>query len=111
MKSFNDMRKHIRFIATMNLVDLTDEELDELTKNTLDVKFADRIHNLSTQWDPNDIENVERKVKETEKYFLDVAKEVNPEAYSKLKIELAKLKIQLERSKNSINTADIIENK
>jgi (p)ppGpp synthase/HD superfamily hydrolase len=74
---------------------LSEKELIEITNNTLDVKFADRIHNLSTQWDPNDLETVRRKIEETKKYFLSIAKEISKEAFEKLKNEILILEIKL----------------
>lgn len=55
--------------------------LDELEENERDVKFADRIHNLrDMDWLTR--EKAIRKVRETEKYFLAVAKKRNPTAYT-----------------------------
>ncbi|MCX6823896.1 MAG: hypothetical protein NT085_02120 [candidate division SR1 bacterium] len=55
--------------------------LDELEENERDVKFADRIHNLRDM-DGLTREKAIRKVRETEKYFLAVAKKRNPTAYT-----------------------------
>jgi hypothetical protein len=99
MRSFDSMIRYINTLAVLSWVTISSKELDKLTQDTLDTKFADRIHNLSTQWDPDDIEKVERKMKETNDYFLDIAKETNPEAYKQLRFELWKLKISLERNK------------
>jgi (p)ppGpp synthase/HD superfamily hydrolase len=46
----------------------------------LDVKFADRIHNLR-DFTGITKEKAIRKIKETEQYFLDVAQKRNPKAY------------------------------
>jgi (p)ppGpp synthase/HD superfamily hydrolase len=59
------------------------------------VKFADRIHNLSTQWNPSDTATVRRKVDETKEYFLDIAKETNSKAYHSLQSLILQLEIQL----------------
>lgn len=54
--------------------------LEDLNDDYLDVKFADRIHNLrDTRWLTR--EKAIRKVKETQKYFLEVAKNRNTKAY------------------------------
>lgn len=68
--------------------------LDQLNDDYLAVKLADRIHNLRTldvYWK----EKILRKIEETEKYFLDVAKKRNPQAYNLIMIEIEKLKKQI----------------
>jgi (p)ppGpp synthase/HD superfamily hydrolase len=69
--------------------------LEQITRNALDVKFADRIHNLTTEWDPNNLEKVKRKLEETKKYFLNIAKEVNQVAYDKIQSLVLVLEIRL----------------
>jgi len=64
--------------------------LEWLNDDEIDVKFADRIHNL------RDIEGITkekalRKIKETKKYFLHVAKKRNPTAYNLMTIEINNL--------------------
>ncbi len=63
--------------------------LDDLCDDYLDVKFADRIHNLrDRKWIDRD--KAIRKVEETEKYFLHVALKRNREAYDLMMIEIKK---------------------
>lgn len=95
LTSFESMAAYIHRIALSKDIHLTKKELREITQNSLDVKFADRIHNLSTQWDPNDLDQVRKKVDETKKYFLPVARVTNPEAYEKLKSLILQLEIRL----------------
>jgi predicted DNA-binding protein (MmcQ/YjbR family) len=65
--------------------------LDELDDNMLTVKFADRIHNLRTlSWLSRD--KILRKVSETRKYFLPIAKKRNKVAFKLINKELSKLK-------------------
>jgi len=64
--------------------------LDELNDDYLDIKFADRIHNLRDM-DHLSTEEIEKKVAETEKYFLHVAEKRNPTAHKLLTIELEHL--------------------
>jgi len=96
LKSFEKMKEHIKSIIvkkynitfelfTKEQLEIFNTKLDEITQNALDVKFADRIHNLRTQWNPNNIEKVEKKVEETEIFFMDIAKIKNPKAYKELK--------------------------
>lgn len=95
LESFDSFKKNIKSIAESKFIELSDEELIEITKNALDVKFADRIHNLSTQWDPNDLYQVRKKVEETKKYFLWIAQETNIEVYSKLQSLILVLEVRL----------------
>lgn len=95
LASFESFKEHIKDLARSKWLDLSDEECAEIAKNALDVKFADRIHNLSTQWDPNDLEQVRKKVEETEVYFMEIARETNIEAYNKLQSLIFGLKTQL----------------
>lgn len=95
LQSFHAFKEHINQIAKSKWLELTEEKLIEITRNALDVKFADRIHNLSTQWDPNDLEQVRKKVDETKIYFLHIAKETNIEAYNKIQSLILVLEIRL----------------
>lgn len=65
--------------------------LDTLNDDYLDVKLADRIHNLRDMTGV-DRDKAIRKIKETQKYFLDVAKKRNPIAYELLLREIWSLK-------------------
>lgn len=65
--------------------------LEDLNDDYLDVKFADRIHNLrDMSWLTK--EKTLRKIAETEKYFLEVAKKRNPTAYNLMMTEIERLK-------------------
>ena len=111
-ESMNNYIKEIIWIWTLefennrlileNTTELTQEHIDKITLDVFDVKFADRIHNLSTQWDINNLTQVEKKVEETKKYFLNTAKELNPEAYKKLKTLVLELEIKLIDAKKSV---------
>lgn len=69
--------------------------LDSLNDDYLDVKFADRLHNLrDMNWVTR--EKAIRKVRETERYFLDIAKNRNPKAYELMTIEIKRLKKKFE---------------
>lgn len=68
--------------------------MDVLDDDTLNVKFADRIHNLRTIYNLSN-DDIKRKVRETKKYFLKVAKKRNPNAYKLIVIELTKIEIYL----------------
>ena len=65
--------------------------LDKLNDDYLDVKLADRIHNLrDVSWITK--EKALRKIAETEKYFLSVSEKRNPTAYGLIMREINKLK-------------------
>jgi hypothetical protein len=98
------MKNYIKSISKEKGVELNEEKLIEITYNALDVKFADRIHNLSTQWDPNDLDQVKKKVEETEKYFLEISKETNKVAYDKLQSLILVLKIRLNEVSSKVNS-------
>lgn len=91
---FSHIKKEDKDIAR----ELRDEDyfwnMDQLDRDTLNVKFADRIHNLRTIYTLSK-EDIKRKVKETKKYFLKVAKNRNPKAYELIIIELTKIQTYL----------------
>ena len=70
---------------------IKENELDELALNSILSKFADRIDNLKTEWDPNNTNKVRRKVDETKKYFLPITKEVCSKAHDMMVEEIIKL--------------------
>lgn len=92
--SFDTMKKHLKSIAQENGLDISEEELNVLTQETIDVKLADRIHNLQTQWNPDDLETVKRKIEETEEYFMEISKETNTDTHKKLQSFIIWLKVK-----------------
>jgi hypothetical protein len=64
--------------------------------NTLDVKFADRIHNIFTQWNSNDLEKVRKKMIKTNKFFLTITQETNTKAYKQIKRLILALELRLQ---------------
>ncbi len=95
MKTLDAMKALICELAETRWVSLQPWELEEITQNALDVKFADRIHNLSTQWDETGLATVRRKVDETKIYFLGIAQEVNMPAFDALQSLILQLEIRL----------------
>jgi len=95
MESFDSMKFYVDELIETHKLELSEKEIEEVIQNIFDVKFADRIHNLSTQWDINNLDKVKRKVEETKEYFLNSAKELNPVAYKKLKSLILELEIKL----------------
>jgi len=103
LKDFETFKEYIRNLVKQKYFEgkiekmLTEEEIAEIAKNALYVKFADRIHNLSTQWDPNNIQQVIKKVNETKQYFLNIAKAINKDAYDAIQTLILQLEIRLAR--------------
>lgn len=67
----------------------------ELDSDTLDVKLADRIHNLRTLLSTQNQEKISRKIKETEVYFTTIAIYKNPTAYMLISKEIENIKSEL----------------
>ncbi len=95
LQSFEAFKSHIANLAKEKWIQLTEEKLIEIAMNALDVKFADRIHNLSTQWNPNDLEQVRKKIIETNEFFLVITQETNMVAYEQIKRLILALEIRL----------------
>lgn len=68
--------------------------MQELDDATLQVKFADRVHNLRTTSHIKK-EKIKRKIEETKKYFLPVARKRNPKMFRELSRLIAKLESEL----------------
>lgn len=102
LESFESFKNHVSNIAQSKNIILTEDQIIQITLDALDVKFADRIHNLSTQWDPNDLEQVRKKVDETKKYFLEIAKSTNTNAYTKLQSLILVLEIRLNNANKNV---------
>jgi (p)ppGpp synthase/HD superfamily hydrolase len=65
--------------------------LDQLNDDYLEVKLADRLHNLRDMSGVTK-EKAIRKIAETEKYFLAVTEKRKPEIHKLLMIEIDRLK-------------------
>ena len=89
--SFDAFKENMRILAHEQWMSIKENELDELALNSILSKFADRIDNLKTEWDPNNTNKVRRKVDETKKYFLPITKEVCSKAHDMMVEEIIKL--------------------
>ncbi len=65
----------------------SDNELREICIKAVNVKLADRLHNLRTLWHMSDMQ-VMRKIKETKDYILPIWSEVNPILTQKIRDEI-----------------------
>ena len=101
IESIQSFEEHIKEIAESNDIHLDSTEITTIARNAIQVKFADRIHNLSTQWDPEKTDKVERKIEETEKYFYAIAKEFDTKydtnVLKRLKTHVLALTMKLEK--------------
>jgi len=86
---------------------LTPDEIQDVALSALEVKFWDRIDNLRTTEaykypTSNNIVKAERKLVETQKFFLNIAREFDTikgtEFYSFLLFEIEKLKLFLKEN-------------
>ncbi len=80
IKNLEAFEKYTRETAEKLWCSLGENELEEVIKNTLSAKFADRIHNLKTteiktDFSPKNLEKAERKIEETENHFDTISKE------------------------------------
>ncbi len=79
---------------------LSKEDFDTIIQNVILVKLADRIQNLediATSWAKKP-EKIEKKLIETEKYLLPLAKEVNEEVYNYMKSEIYRIRETMTKS-------------
>lgn len=84
--------------------------LKNLDDNQLAVKLADRIHNLRTLGHCTR-EKREKIIKETEKYFVEVARARHDEAYRIIERELNKLRAENEKERTSKATDRTLKTK
>lgn len=70
-KSYKILYNYIKKLVNYKNIQLTEDELKEITEVVLNVKYADRIHNLRTLWNKNNIEQTIKKVNETIIHFLE----------------------------------------
>ena len=104
MESFDSMLRYVKeLVKEKNITDLSEQDLIEITKNIIDVKLADRIHNIWTQWDKNNREKVKSKIEETEKYFYNIAKQRDVRIYNELHKSVLDLKVKLTGVEYDVN--------
>lgn len=95
MENIESFESHIKEIAESHNIHIDSSEINTIARNAIQVKLADRIHNLSTQWDQSNTGKVKRKIEETEKYFYQIAEEFDRNILAILKSHVLALKIQL----------------
>lgn len=94
------LKRHISERAKERRNDDYFGHLNDLDDDILDVKFADRIHNLRDMSGVTK-EKIQRKIVETKKYFLHVAEQRNPTAYTLMMNEINTLEQFLKTDKNT----------
>ncbi len=89
--SFDTFYKYAQKQSALFSTGFCDERLREICERILQIKLCDRLHNLKTLCHMS-VEKIERKVEETEKYFMKLAREINPVMAEKMAAELQRLK-------------------
>lgn len=87
---YETFKTHARKEAKELWESFSDVLLDIICKRSLNVKFADRLHNLRTI-DHLSNQRIFKKIHETIDYIVPIAKEVNPIMAQKLQDEIQKL--------------------
>jgi (p)ppGpp synthase/HD superfamily hydrolase len=95
----NKRKKELKEIGTERRNEDYFGHLDQLNDDYLDIKIADRLHNLRDMKHLT-IKKIEKKLEETKKYFLHVAEKRNPTAYALLMTEVKNLENLLQEKKN-----------
>ena len=95
-KSFDTLKLYIKSLTEKLWIELSDEDLIIITQNTFYVKLADRLHNLRTQWNPNNFEKTKKKIKETKEYFFKIIDKIYPEIKTLFLNEIQKLEEQFD---------------
>lgn len=104
MLEVNDFLNHVIWLSTKEYLLLTQEELQEIALDALEVKFFDRLDNLETTeyYTEQTLQNLKKandKIKETQKYFYKIASEFDSIEWTDF---ASMLFFEVERLKNFI---------
>lgn len=94
IKSREAIEEYAKQLMEEKSINFSKEDFDTIIQNVILVKLADRIQNLediATSWAKKP-EKIEKKLIETEKYLLPLAKEVNEEVYNYMKSEIYRIR-------------------
>jgi len=89
-RDYETFKKYAKEEAKELGVSFSDTLLDVICRRSINVKLADRLHNLRTLWHMSK-KKIDKKIDETEKYLLWIADEVNPAIANKIRAEIQKL--------------------
>lgn len=100
----NNFFNHVILLSKKEYLLLTQEELQEIALDALEVKFFDRLDNLETteyykEQTPQNLKKANDKIKETEKYFYKIANEFDSIEWTEF---ASMLFFEVERLKNFI---------
>jgi hypothetical protein len=112
MISFEKFYKNALSLKDQYKIKLTNDEIKEVCLETLEVKYFDRIDNLSDseiykEVNEENINKAIRKLNETKKYFYDISKTTHPYIYEMILEESKKLeqyikKLQINKTSEKI---------
>lgn len=98
-KSIYSLIKHAKNLLKNSDIYYSKEDFKIIIHNTIIIKLADRIHNLNDlpkSWKYN-CSKIEKKLIETEKYLLPIAKEFNNDIFEFIKNEIIRIRIEINK--------------
>jgi len=100
MKNYKTFYQHALSLKKEYWINLSNEEIEKIALETLEVKYWDRIDNLQTSeiytdFNKENLEKAKRKLKETEKYFYEISKETHPYIHELIKSEIERLRAHI----------------
>ncbi len=87
---FDTFYEYSKWEANKLQIKYSEEWLKKICLRSINVKLADRLHNLKTLWHMSE-EKVLKKLRETRIFILPIAEEVNPIMAEKIRSEITKL--------------------
>jgi len=100
-RDFETFKSYAKEEAKELWLSFSDTLLDVICKRSINVKLADRLHNLRTLWHMSK-KQIDKKINETEEYLLWIADEINPTLAQKIRDQIEKLKSFVPNIKDEI---------
>ncbi len=110
-KSIYSLIRHAKKLLKDKNLEFSREDFKIIIYNTIVIKLSDRIHNLNDiaeAWS-NNPSKIEKKLLETEKYLLDLAKEFNIETYDFIVNEISRIRTIIAKNNTIEKVKKIIE--
>jgi hypothetical protein len=109
MINFNTFYNYALDIKNNLNLRMFDSKIEKICLDALEVKYWDRIDNLSTseiydKWNEKNLTKAYRKIEETKKYFYNISKETHPYIANLIidKVEGLEEYIRIKKQKNTI---------